>query len=292
MLDSNHCIRAKNILATASLCSLTLNVLQPLSLAGEVALNTSALPSEGFPTYSQDLYAQKSGAKKNSGSKPKARRPSIGAGSGALTRPAPGFDRGNRRPANGWVDRVPAGTIRPLRPRPGVGSALDRPNPNWGRPSWNRPGWNRPNWVFSRPVRINQLRSRPAWWGPRWSSSRPWRYGWYNSGYNSRWNWWNSSSTAWGISSLAGAAIIGAAINNAIRDNRPTIEVNDSPYQLDYGSVIAVGTDNVSFSFLFANSSYEAEANCRQGNLNGRIPTNPEEARLMNAACQVAFGSF
>lgn len=81
-------------------------------------------------------------------------------------------------------------------------------------------------------------------------------------------------------------------MNSAIRESRPTIEVSDSPYQLDYGSVTAVGNDNVSFSFIFANTSYEAEANCRQGSLNGRIPSNPEEARLMNAACQVAFSSF
>lgn len=214
-----------------------------------------------------------------------------GSAAGALSRPAPGFHRGNRRPSGGWVDRTPPGSLRPspypLRPGPGMGGI----NPQRPRPDWNRPGWNRPNWMFNRPVVINNFNARPAWWGPTWPRARPWRYGWYNGGYN-RWSWWNSSSLIWGITSLASAAIIGAAINDAIRQNQPTIAVKDSPYQLVYGSVRAIGSDEVVFSFLFGDTSYEARANCRAGTINGRQPMNPEEAQLMNAACQVAFSDF
>jgi hypothetical protein len=32
-------------------------------------------------------------------------------------------------------------------------------------------------------------------------------------------------------------------------------------------------------------------ANCRQGTLNGRDPNTAAEAELLNAACQVAYGS-
>jgi hypothetical protein len=239
-----------------------------------------------------------------------------------LSRPAPGFNRGNRVPSGGWVNRTPPGSLkpatRPLRPRPDrpdwnrpssnrpnwnrPGSnrpdwnrpGSNRPNwdrPGWDRPNWNRPGWNRPSWVFNRPVQINNIYGRPGWWGPGWSSSRPWSYGWYNGGYN-RWNWWNSSSVIWGITSLASAAIIGAAINNALQQDRPTIVVKDSPYELVFGSVNAVNSDEVVFTFLMGDGSYEARANCRAGTLNGRQPVNPEEAQLMNAACQVAFSNF
>lgn len=215
-----------------------------------------------------------------------------GSAAGSLSRPAPGFNRGNRVPSGGWVNKTPPGSLRParppLRPRP------DRPNwnrPGWDRPNWNRPGWNRPRWVFNRPVQINNIYGRPGWWGPGWSGSRPWRYGWYNGGYN-RWNWWNSSSLIWGITSLASAAIIGAAINNALQQDRPTIVVKDSPYELVFGSVNAVNGDEVEFTFLMGDGSYEARANCRAGTLNGRQPVNPEEAQLMNAACQVAFSNF
>lgn len=248
-----------------------------------------------------------------------APRPGLGGGGGMVTRPAPGFDRGNRRPAGGWVNTVP-----PTRPRPMPGQVtrpvlpqapgVNRPGgnrpggnrpggnrpganrPDWNRPGgnrpgWNRPGWNRPNWVINRPVNISVVNARPGWWGNGWVSARPWRYGWY-TGNPGAWGWWGGSSLAWGISSLASAAIIASAINNAVQNNEPTIPVTDSPYQLLVGSVAAVGDHDVSFSFLFEGSAYQASADCRDGLLNNRSPENPEEAQLLNAACQVAYASF
>lgn len=337
-------------LAVFSAASISLAALAPLAQAAELAAAEPSLPAAAAPS---QLAQQRGSGQRSAGSserrRPQSRpsgmgrpsgsssaRPPRGSGAGALTRPAPGFDRGNRRPSGGWIERVPAGSARPYplpgRPRPGLDGSSDRPGsnrpgsnspsgsrpewnrpgwdrpgssrpewnrpssrpdwnrPNWNQPSWNRPGWNRPNWVFSKPVQINTIVTRPSWWGPRWSSSRPWRYGWY--GGSNRWSWWNGSSLIWGVTALAGAALIGAAINDAIQANQPTIAVQNSPYRLVYGSVQAVGSDEVIFNFLFGETSYEARGNCNQGSLNGRIPSNPEEAQLLNTACQVAFGSF
>lgn len=241
-------------------------------------------------------------------------------GAGAIGRPAPGFDRGNRRPPGGWVNSVPATRPRPLpgpvtRPALPPGGGVNRPvrplppgggrpegnrpggnRPDWNRPGgnrpdWNRPGWNRPNWVVNRPVTINAIGVRPGWWGPGWAVSRPWTFGWFG-GIPGTWGWWGPSSVAWGISSLASAAIIAAAINSAVRANSSTIPVVDSPYQLVFGSVVPVGDQSVTFSFLFEGQAFQASADCKRGLLNDRPPEQQEEAQLLNAACKVAFASF
>lgn len=326
---------AHRCLTATCAASVSLAALPPIGIAADLAAGGEAQLAELAQQRRESRPRRQVSGQASSG-RSRRDRPTAGAryprgsAAGSLSRPVPGFDRGNRRPKGGWVDRTPPGSLRPapspLRPRPGSGGSFDRPRPdwnrpgtnrpdwnrpgsnrpdwnrpganrpdwnrpNWNRPGWNRPGWNRPNWVFNRPVQINNIYARPSWWGPSWYRSRPWRYGWYNGGYN-RWNWWNSSSVAWGITSLASAAIIGAAINNALQQNQPTIAVNDSPYQLVFGSVDAVGSDEVVFTFLFGDASYEGRANCRAGTLNGRQPLNPEEAQLMNAACQVAFSTF
>jgi hypothetical protein len=38
-------------------------------------------------------------------------------------------------------------------------------------------------------------------------------------------------------------------------------------------------------------NNYQLTANCNQGTINGQEPSNAEEAELLNAACQVAYGS-
>ena len=131
---------------------------------------------------------------------------------------------------------------------------------------------------------------RPRWYGRSWRRDRPWRYGWYTSG-PARWSWWNRSSVGWGITSLASAAVIAAAIDNAIDNNRTTVTVDDSPYDLVVGSVEATGDQTATFSFTLDSNAYEANADCGSGLLDGQAPDSPEEAQLLNAACQVAFGA-
>ncbi|MFM7311902.1 MAG: hypothetical protein ACKO0M_01835 [Cyanobium sp.] len=217
-----------------------------------------------------------------------------GANRPGLNRPGDGSNRpgdtgGNRPGLNRPGDT--AGN-RPGLNRPGDGS--NRPDwnrPGSNRPNWNRPGWNRPDWVFNRRVNINTtINVRPNWWGPTWYSSRPWRWGWFYG--PTTWGWWGGASLAWGISSLASAAIIASAINNAVSSNTATIDVNDSLYQLVFGTVTPVGDHGVTFSFLFQGEAFEATADCSKGLINDRPPSNPEEAQLVNAACQVAFASF
>jgi hypothetical protein len=46
----------------------------------------------------------------------------------------------------------------------------------------------------------------------------------------------------------------------------------------------------VSFAVNNGYGTYQMEADCQQGLLNGGVPTTPAEAQLINAACQVTFG--
>jgi hypothetical protein len=133
---------------------------------------------------------------------------------------------------------------------------------------------------------------RPNWVRPGWNRYRPWNYGWYGPRwYSNSWNWWGPQSLVWGITALATAAIINNAMNNAIRSNQPTIVVPNTPYQLDYRTVEA-GTDNgISFVVRRDGRSYQMDADCRDGELNGHLPNTTAEAELLNAACQVAFGT-
>ena len=48
--------------------------------------------------------------------------------------------------------------------------------------------------------------------------------------------------------------------------------------------------DVVSFEADNGYDTVRFNANCRNGTLNGGAPLNANEAQLLNAACQVAFG--
>ena len=290
--------RCRQLLIGACVVSFGLTGVPPLGLAAEVSPQAPHAVTVGDTWLAQSRWGRRGGGRARWGGGGRTRpsvsgrpsRPRPGSGSGVLIRPAPGFDRGNRRPSGGWVNTIPSRRpqLRPGLGRPILPSGTRPGRPNWNRPAWNRPGWNRPSWILGRPLPSYPIRSRPAWWGRGWATARPWRYGWYRP---YRWGWWSGSSTAWGITSLAAATIIAAAINEAVNNDSPTIAVTDSPYQLVYGSVAPIGSDGVRFTFLYEGESYEGRAECTSGMLNGRSPENPEEAQLLNAACQVAFGS-
>ena len=61
--------------------------------------------------------------------------------------------------------------------------------------------------------------------------------------------------------------------------------------QLLFGTVQPSGTNAVSFVMQADGNNYQLTANCNQGTINGQEPSNAEEAELLNAACQVAYGS-
>jgi len=130
----------------------------------------------------------------------------------------------------------------------------------------------------------------PGWARPGWGYARPWNYGWYGGWATPGWGWWGASAAAWGVTSLATAAIINAAVDDAVESHTTTIVVPNTDYRLLYGSVEPVNDQTVSFSIESGDREVALNADCKRGTLDGRNPTTAQEAELLNAACQVAFG--
>ncbi|MFM7549542.1 MAG: hypothetical protein ACKO8I_11880 [Cyanobacteriota bacterium] len=187
-----------------------------------------------------------------------------------------------------------------------VRRSFDKVDKNWDRARDNlrqewredwRDDWrdNARDWNRRIDRRVDRLQrwdnEWPGWVRPGWQLARPWNYGWYGNWNNPPWGWWSARSVAWGIGSLATAAVITNAVNQAIASSQPTIMVQDAGYTLYYNSVEPTGDQAISFTAATGNTAFEATGNCRQGELNGREPASAAQAQLLNAACQVAFGS-
>ncbi|MCP9791354.1 hypothetical protein KBZ20_04525 [Vulcanococcus limneticus Candia 3F8] len=145
------------------------------------------------------------------------------------------------------------------------------------------------NW--NRQVNINNVNVRPGWARPGWGVARPWNYGWYGGWATPAWGWWGARAAAWGVATLATAAIINNAVDDAISNNQTFIVVPSTSYQLLYGSVQPSSSSSVTFVVMADGNSYQLSADCNSGLLDGREPQSLEEAQLLNAACQVAFGA-
>ena len=179
---------------------------------------------------------------------------------------------------------------------------------------WNRAGdriqngWNqrrdnlntaRDSWAHNRNElanRVDRASDRynnywPGWVRPGWALARPWNWGWYGGWSNPPWGWWGVRSVAWGLTSLATAAAINNAVNDAIAASQTTIVVPDTTYQLYYNSIEPSGDQGVNFVVSDGTTSWQWSADCRSGTLNGNEPASSGEAQVLNAACQVAFGS-
>ena len=125
--------------------------------------------------------------------------------------------------------------------------------------------------------------------GSGWTNNRPWSYGWYGRSYWNNWGWYPGQAAVWGLAGLATFSVINSLVNSAQSQQVSYIVVPSSDYSLYYPSITATG-DVVTFE---ADDGYETvrySANCRQGTLNGGTPRDANEAQLLNAACQVAFG--
>ncbi|MEY3963361.1 MAG: hypothetical protein RLZZ106_616 [Cyanobacteriota bacterium] len=131
----------------------------------------------------------------------------------------------------------------------------------------------------------------PGWARPGWGYARPWNYGWYGGWSSPSWGWWGASAAAWGITTLTTAAIINAAVDDAVNAQSTTIVVPNSDYNLLYGTVQPVNDQSVRFAIDSGGSEVQMSADCRAGTLDGRSPNSAAEAELLNAACQVAFGN-
>lgn len=145
-----------------------------------------------------------------------------------------------------------------------------------------------PSW--RRAAVVNRSNLFPAWARPGWGALRPWDHGWYGTRSFTPWTWWGARSRAWGITSLASRASINKAVDNAINNYIPYIIVPKTNYKLLYGTERPSGNELVSFVVQANSTDYQLNANCKKGTLNGKEPINIEEAELLNAACQVAYG--
>ncbi|MFM8525952.1 MAG: hypothetical protein ACKOCM_10085, partial [Cyanobacteriota bacterium] len=165
----------------------------------------------------------------------------------------------------------------------------------------NEGGWNSigsfDNDRFNRQVNIdNNFYNRDyGGWNNNWADggywgSRPWGYGWYAWTPDS-WSWWGGNSLGWGLAALATGEVITDLVNQASAQQSPVINVPDSPYQLNYGSVDAVGNSGADFSYGVSGSPpVKGAVNCQAGLLDGQVPSSAAQAQLLNAACQVAYG--
>ena len=225
-----------------------------------------------------------------------------------------GLNRGDRRPSGGWSNRVGNGNRGPglsddgrrainrdlnqqrardvNRDRSRDGNRdLNRTVDRNANRSVNREFNRDVSRSWQRSVNINNVNLRPGWARPGWGLARPWAYGWYGGWSTPAWGWWGARAAVWGIGTLATAAIINDAVNSAINSNSTTIVVPNSTYQLLFGTVTPSGGTSVSFDVIADGSTYSLTADCNAGTLNGSVPASAAEAELLNAACQVAFGS-
>ena len=165
-------------------------------------------------------------------------------------------------------------------------SRLGWGNRNWNDGAWHGNNWNGNDWHAGNwNNRWNDNWRNGGYWG-----DRPWSYGWYNWSPDS-WGWWGDNAGAWGLAGLATGAVITDLVDQAGDQQSSVIQVPDSNYQLNYGSVDAVGNSGANFSYAVANSPpVQGGADCQDGLLDGQVPSTAAQAQLLNAACQVAYG--
>jgi hypothetical protein len=184
-------------------------------------------------------------------------------------------------------------------------------HPQYGpnsRPAWQESGtWKDEQWRTNRNfnndtveknvnVNNNFYNRNVNGWNANWArggywNNRPWNAGWY--GWSpSTWGWWGWNSAGWGLAAgLATGAAITSLVDSAADRQQTVIVVPGSSYQLNYGSVEAVGQYGVSFSYnLGDGANLMGAANCQAGLLNGQVPATAAQAQLLNAVCQVAYG--
>ena len=163
---------------------------------------------------------------------------------------------------------------RPIRG--GVGGPASgagvRPGAGWGAPGV---GLTRaPAAAYGAAV------YHPGWAGGGYWGARPWTTGWYGA----------APLAWWGTAAVVGTAAVTSAVNAAAAQQTVWIVVPQTGLQLNYASVTAVGNGGVSFTYQSNGLSQAASGDCRGGLLNG-VPAAGDGAQLLNAACQVAYGS-
>ncbi len=150
-------------------------------------------------------------------------------------------------------------------------------------------GWGAPGVGLTRAPGVSAW--NPAWGRRGYWPARTWSTGWYRP-YPAAWPWWRASSVAWGVTGLTTAAAITAAVDAAADQQSTVIVVPQTGLQLDYGSLQALPPNGVRFAVAAAGMPYTTvTSDCKQGLINGAPPTTVDQAQLLNASCQIAYGS-
>jgi hypothetical protein len=144
---------------------------------------------------------------------------------------------------------------------------------------------------WNRQINIGDIDLNPGWARAGWGVARPWNWGWYGGWSNPPWGWWGARAAAWGVGSLATAALINAAVDDAVQVQQTYIVVPNTDYQLLYGTVQPSAGTTITFVVRAGGTDYQITADCQRGLMNNREPADAQEAELLNAACQVAFGN-
>ena len=206
---------------------------------------------------------------------------------GGVGAPGAGVQRGAGVGATGAGVRPGVGVGAPgagVRPGVGVGApgAGVRPGVGIGAPGVGV----RPGVAVRAPGTWNR-----AWVNGGYWTSRPWSAGWYRVNPVG-WGWWGARSVAWGVTSLATAATITSLVNASAAQQSTVIVVPETSLQLDFSTVQALPPQGASFLYAASAGTYQsAQVDCNQGLLNGQPPATANVAQLVNAVCQVAYGS-
>jgi hypothetical protein len=290
--------------------------MKPLAqLSGALLLSVLVLPaglveaSEGlspaFTSPSQPLLLARGGGGRGAGGGG-GRHGGGGGGHRAQTgfqSAGGGLNRGASKPNGGWSNKLNSDRARPSMDRPVATRSINRDgtrdlNRNVNREinrNVNRDinrNWDRDiNRNWNRTVDLNRVNLYPGWARPGWAVARPWNYGWYGGWRNPPWGWWAARAAVWGVATLATAAVINDAVDDAVDAHLSYIVVPNSNYQLLYGTVTPSGSSGVTFDVTAGGATYQLNADCNGGTLNGQEPSNSAEAELLNAACQVAYGA-
>ena len=207
------------------------------------------------------------------------------------------LNRGSTKPSGGWTSKANQKGGPSLDKRKGSDSRQAskgdgrRDDRSGNRDKRQDDRWDRRDDRWDdRAKHWDRWDNYPGWARPGWGYARPWNYGWYGGWATPGWGWWGASAAAWGVTSLATAAIINAAVDDAVESHTTTIVVPNTDYRLLYGSVEPVNDQTVSFSIESGDREVALNADCKRGTLDGRNPSTSQEAELLNTACQVAFG--
>ena len=281
-----------------------------MAMPASPSLAAFSTSSPATLTDSNELLVRKGGGGKGGGKRGRSRSGggrSFSKGRTGFKNSGASLNRGSKPPKSGWSKSSKGKNGPSLKYAPNGNANRDRSRSGkWGgsrninrdgnrgidrRSDYNRGykrGYNKANNRWRRYD--NRYRYRGGWARPGWRYARPWNYGWYG-GSRPSWGWWGASAAAWGVTTLATAAIINSAVDSAVATKTEYIVVPNTDYELYYGSVQPTNDDAVTFLVKADDGDYQINADCKAGTIDGQSPGNASEAELLNAACQVAFGS-